>query len=165
MNETLADYLRKKQFGLQVARQGVMIDDQAKVMAMTRNKERRHQSRIAALQGLKNEPAQVFEEEDGMIHVGDVVVHQHMPAPQSPAATETPAPDAPTSSPVSKLGAIAALLAGVLGAGATGGAILGQAGALSEGVAQLKVLWDGHEISPGQSAEGRATQTVPPNTP
>lgn len=163
MESQRAENLEKKRIGLELAYEAVLTDDAAKILAYGRNKNRRHEANIALLGGREIKDQQI-EDEDDVIHVGDIITHQHMPgsahaSASADASSSAPAPAPPTgATKISKLAGAAALAAGTLGVGASLPAALDAVQALTSAAAEVRVLWDGEEIRPGETATATGEQ-------
>ena len=187
METSLAENLEKKRVGLSLAYEAVMTDDAARMLAYGRNKNRRHEGRIALLQGLEIKDQQI-EDEDDVIHVGDIITNQIMPGASSASATaeskspsSAPAATSPVPSPLASAVAPAIGRAIPLAeAAATGmttvgkiaaavslaGGLLGLgatgssliSGAASDLTNAVSVQVQGQDVPPGQST----TITTPP---
>lgn len=161
MESQRAENLEKKRIGLELAYEAVLTDDAAKILAYGRNKNRRHEANIALLGGREIKDQQI-EDEDDVIHVGDIITHQHMPGSAHASASadaSSPAPAPPTgATKISKLAGAAALAAGTLGVGASLPAAIDAVQALTSAAAEVRVLWDGEEIRPGETATATEEQ-------
>jgi hypothetical protein len=162
-NNAKRDYL-KRTLGLRTAYEAVLTSDAAKLLAYGRNKNRRHEATVAAMRGEDISDLQI-EEEDEMIHVGDVnqiILGKGGDGDEEePVARQKPAPKTPVekaSSGLAKAAGIAALMAGTLGTGATLPGVIASLETLFSAAAQVDVTWDGQKIGPGESIDAQAEQ-------
>jgi hypothetical protein len=149
MNAALADYLTKKSAGLRQLYETILTDDARRVLRINRNDHRRHQARVARLAGESYE-GRLEDEDDDMIHVGDI--HQTI-YDGAPRAAESP----PAKSSLTNWIANLALAAGCAGTALAAPAAWETIAAWLSAAAEVKVLWDGQEIKPGDSATAESS--------
>ena len=153
----------KKHLGLLLADSAVMIVDKQRVLSQSRAHNRWYHNYIAGLMGRdgpdwQGERTAADAGEDDMIHVGDIYQNIQVPG-QEPTAVAagtaavnmkatTNATPSSTSSKLRNLIAIGCLASSLL----AGPGAIAELGAILSGAAEIKVLWDGQEIKPGESA-------------
>lgn len=147
----------KKCLGVLIADDVVMLEDRQRLLAMSRAQHRAHVSWIHRLWG-GNQPE--WEGEDDMIHVGDIYQNIQVPGEEPSAivadraVVKLKAPSKRGPSRVKRLAAVGLLCVAAWFAPAA----IAELTALFSAVAEVKVLWDGQEIKPGDTASGGATQ-------
>jgi hypothetical protein len=142
----------------------VSTEDKAETLAASQATNRHYHEWIARLRG--QEPPQwtgattsagTVEDDEMSVHIGDI--YQNIEAPGSPSAVVAGKAGVKLAqskpSRLKRLLGIACVAAALLAAPSA----YAELSALFSAVAEIKVLWDGQEIKPGESASGGAANT------